>query len=53
MNSNKVTTRVYKVGRNKFIVIKIYQRAKAISPNGNAIATNQANVKILRRKRSR
>jgi hypothetical protein len=52
LNSNKVTTRVYKVGRNNFIVIKIYQKAKAISPNGNAIAANQANVKISRRKRA-
>ncbi|GGA49069.1 hypothetical protein [Paenibacillus physcomitrellae] len=38
----------YKVDRNHFIVIKIYQNAFARTQNGNALASNAVNVKIFK-----
>ncbi|UFJ39200.1 hypothetical protein LOK74_14095 [Brevibacillus humidisoli] len=50
MQRNLVKTKKYRVGKNTFIVIKIFQRAKAKTDEGNALATNQANVKIFKKK---
>lgn len=51
MRRNLVTTKKYKIGKNTYIVIKIYQKSSAHSDHGNVIATNQANVKIIKKKK--
>lgn len=51
MKRNLVTTKKYKIGKNTFIVIKIFQKSTAHSDEGNVIATNQANVKIYKKKK--
>ncbi|MBO8164433.1 MAG: hypothetical protein H0Z34_12035 [Brevibacillus sp.] len=53
MDRNLVKTKKYKVGKNTFIVIKIFQRSVAKTEEGNALATNQANVKIFKHKMKR
>jgi hypothetical protein len=53
MHRNSVTTRTFKIGKNKFLVIKITQRAAAITRQGNALATNQANVQIQKKKKKK
>ncbi|WP_164553379.1 hypothetical protein [Brevibacillus marinus] len=51
MERNLVKTKKYRIGKNTYIVIKIFQKATAKTDEGNAIATNQANVKIYKKKR--
>jgi hypothetical protein len=48
---NSVTTRTFKVGKNTFIIIKINQQATAKTRQGNALATNQVNVRIKKKKK--
>mgnify|MGYP001164408663 CR=1 FL=1 len=51
MERNLVKTKKYRIGKNTYIVIKIFQKATAKTDEGNALATNQANVKIYKKKR--
>lgn len=50
MNRNVVKTHRYKVGKNTLIIINIFQSAKANAKNGNAFASNLANVRISAKK---
>ncbi|TCM93294.1 hypothetical protein EV294_107246 [Paenibacillus sp. BK033] len=38
----------YRVGRNNYIVINIYQTAKASAEAGNVLASNAVNVQIMK-----
>lgn len=49
MNHNQVKTYRYRVGKNKFLVIKIFQAANASADSGNALASNAVNVQILKK----
>jgi hypothetical protein len=51
VNRNSVTTRTFKVGKNTFIVIKIRQQARAKARQGNALATNQVNLQIKKKRK--
>ena len=48
MKDSYTKTYKYKVGKNHFFVIKIYQSAHARTENGNALASNAVNVKIFK-----
>ena len=39
----------YKVGKNSYLVIQIFQTATASSNYGNALASNALNVKIFKK----
>jgi hypothetical protein len=43
-----VKTYRYRVGRNNYIVINIYQTAKATAEAGNVLASNAVNVQITK-----
>lgn len=45
------TTRV-RIGKNKFLVIQIFQTAVARTELGNALASNAINVKIAKNKKT-
>ena len=53
MNQNQVKTYKYKVGKNFYILIHITQQATANAVSGNALATNQAHVKVFAKKRKK
>ncbi|WP_168735969.1 hypothetical protein [Cohnella fermenti] len=48
MNRTRVKTFRHQVGKNRYIVIHIYQSASASSDSGNALASNALNIKIER-----
>ncbi|MFX3636777.1 MAG: hypothetical protein ACE3L7_02095 [Candidatus Pristimantibacillus sp.] len=50
MIESKVKTYKYRVGRNNFIVINIFQTATATAEQGNVLASNAVNVQILKKK---
>nr|WP_272509762.1 hypothetical protein [Paenibacillus chitinolyticus] len=49
----KTKSYTYKVGKNTFLVIKIFQTAVAKTRNGNALASNAANVKVFKKDKKR
>ncbi|MCC3381094.1 hypothetical protein ACFQ5D_12195 [Paenibacillus farraposensis] len=51
MIRNKVKTFKHRIGKNKYLVVKIFQAAAAETRGGNALATNALNIKISKRKR--
>jgi hypothetical protein len=53
MNQNKVKTYKYKIGKKTYVVIQITQSATAKSPWGNALASNQANVRVFTKKKKK
>ncbi|MDK8183513.1 hypothetical protein [Paenibacillus sp. UMB4589-SE434] len=48
LQQSKVKTFKYRVGKNKYLVIKIYQSATAKAVHGNALASNAINLKIFK-----
>lgn len=48
MVDQKVKTYRYRVGRNNYIVIHIYQTASATAEAGNVLASNAVNVQIMK-----
>ncbi|MFK7695648.1 hypothetical protein [Paenibacillus sp. HJGM_3] len=48
MNRTHFKTFRFRIGKNKFLVIKIQQSATAKTESGNALASNALNVKILK-----
>ena len=51
MITAKVRTYRHRVGKNLYIVIKIFQNASAASTSGNAIANNALNVQIFKQRK--
>ncbi|MEC0181542.1 hypothetical protein P4H61_08520 [Paenibacillus peoriae] len=51
MIKTRVKTFKHRVGKNKFLVVKIFQAADARTKNGNALATNALNIKISKRRK--
>lgn len=49
MVQSRVKTYKYRIGKNNFIVIKIYQSTHAKALSGNVLASNAVNVKIFER----
>ncbi|MDF2923374.1 MAG: hypothetical protein K0R57_2288 [Paenibacillaceae bacterium] len=49
MLRSRIKSYRYKVGKNHYIVVQIHQSAIAKTHNGNALASNAANVKIFRK----
>ncbi len=49
MNRTVVRTFKHKIGKNQFVVIQIFQKAVSTVSNGNALASNAANVKIFKK----
>ncbi|MFB5676636.1 hypothetical protein ACE3NQ_16270 [Paenibacillus terreus] len=48
MLKSDVKTYTYKVGKNNYIVINIFQSATAHADNGNVLASNAVNLKIYK-----
>ncbi|MFC5447890.1 hypothetical protein [Paenibacillus aestuarii] len=48
MVRSRVKTYRYRMGKNNFIVIKIYQSAKAAAEQGNVLASNALNIQIIK-----
>ena len=48
MNRTRVKTYRHRIGRNRYLVIKIYQTAKASADAGNALASNALNIQIAK-----
>ncbi|MCR8634630.1 hypothetical protein [Paenibacillus radicis (ex Xue et al. 2023)] len=53
MTRNHVKAYRYRVGKNQFLVINIYQSATASAVQGNVIASNAVNVQISKKKQKR
>jgi hypothetical protein len=53
MIRSKVKTYTQRIGKNRFLIVKVFQAAAAKTGNGNALATNALNIKISKRKRKR
>ncbi|MGM1023634.1 MAG: hypothetical protein ACQEXV_24625 [Bacillota bacterium] len=53
MIKNRVKTYKQRIGKNKFLVVKVFQAAAAETRSGNALATNALNIKISKRNRKR
>ncbi|WP_336785228.1 hypothetical protein [Paenibacillus sp. MMO-177] len=49
MNHQNVKSYRYRIGRNHYIVINIYQKASAKAEAGNVLASNAVNVQIMKR----
>lgn len=49
MLRQQVKTYKHRIGKNKYIVIKIYQSASAKAEDGNVLASNALNVKIFKK----
>jgi len=50
VNHTRVKSYRYRVGRNHYLVIRIFQKADAHSVHGNALASNALNIKISKRR---
>ena len=48
MIKSHVKTFKYRMGKNSYLVIQIFQSATAHTDSGNVIASNAANIKILK-----
>jgi hypothetical protein len=53
MTRTHVKSYRYRVGKNQIIVVKIYQTIKASAEHGNVLASNAANVQIIKRRKTR
>ncbi|MDD9267453.1 hypothetical protein ACFPES_10505 [Paenibacillus sp. GCM10023248] len=53
MLQSKVKTYRYRIGQKQFIVIKIYQTARASAKMGNALASNALNIQIFKKQKKR
>lgn len=53
MNRTRVKTFRHRIGKNRILVIKIFQNADARSNHGNALASNALNIKILKQLKGR
>lgn len=53
MNRTRVKSYRHRIGKNQYLVIKIYQKADAHSYHGNALASNALNIKILKQRKRR
>ncbi|MBU7315944.1 hypothetical protein [Paenibacillus oleatilyticus] len=53
MNRTVVKTFKHKVGKNQFVIIKIFQKAISKVRHGNALASNAVNVKIFKKPKLR
>ncbi|MET3209601.1 UNVERIFIED_CONTAM: hypothetical protein ABIC26_002548 [Paenibacillus sp. PvR008] len=53
MIKNRVKTYKHRIGKNKFLVVKVFQAAAAETRSGNALATNALNIKISKRNRKK
>ncbi|MFE6798186.1 hypothetical protein [Paenibacillus chitinolyticus] len=53
MVHTKTKSYSFKVGKNQFLVIKIFQTAVSKTRNGNALASNAANVKVFKKDKKR
>ncbi|WAH37811.1 hypothetical protein [Alicyclobacillus dauci] len=51
MTRTRVKTYQYKVGKNKYLVIKIYQTSTAKAKRGNVLASNAVNVQIFKKQK--
>jgi hypothetical protein len=53
MIRNRVKTYKHRIGKNRYLVVKVFQAAAAKTGSGNALATNALNIKISKRKHKR
>ncbi|WP_029192755.1 hypothetical protein [Paenibacillus harenae] len=53
MVRSNVKTYKYKVGKNNFIVINIFQTSQASAEQGNVLASNAATVQIVKQSKSK
>ncbi|TBL70411.1 hypothetical protein [Paenibacillus thalictri] len=53
MIKSNVKSYKYRVGKNTYLVIHIFQTANAQTDSGNVIASNAANIKIMKQEGSR
>ncbi len=51
MVRSNVKTVKYRVGKNNYLIINIYQSSEAKADNGNVLASNAATVQIFRKNR--
>lgn len=51
MITTKVKTYRRRVGKNVYIIVKIFQNASATAASGNAIANNALNVQIFKQRK--
>lgn len=53
MLRSNVKSYTYKVGKNNYIVLNIFQSAEATATQGNVLASNAVNVQILKKMKKR
>ena len=53
VNHTRIKSYRYRIGKNQYIVIQIYQRADAHSVQGNALASNALNIQISKQSKRR
>ncbi|WP_372663625.1 hypothetical protein [Cohnella sp.] len=53
MNRTRVKSYRHRVGKNHYLVIKIFQLASARSKLGNSLASNALNIKITKQRKRR
>ncbi|CAM4106332.1 hypothetical protein L1N85_11980 [Paenibacillus alkaliterrae] len=53
MVRSNVKTLKYRVGKNKYLVINIYQSSEASTLQGNVLASNAATVQIFKKSNRR
>ncbi|MNZ85769.1 hypothetical protein D3C78_1045730 [compost metagenome] len=53
MIRSKVKTLKFRIGKKKFLLIKIFQSAVAKAKHGNVLASNAATVKIVKKSKHR
>ncbi|EHS57308.1 hypothetical protein P4H71_12890 [Paenibacillus kribbensis] len=51
MIRSKVKTYKQRIGKNQYLIVKVFQATAAKAKSGNALATNALNIKISKRKR--
>ncbi|MFC4077759.1 hypothetical protein [Salinithrix halophila] len=53
MTRTRVKTYQYRIGKNKYLVVKIMQTATGKTVHGNVLASNALNVQIFKKGRRR
>ncbi|WP_175598087.1 MULTISPECIES: hypothetical protein [Paenibacillus] len=53
MVRSSVKTLKYRVGKNNYLVINIYQTSEASAQQGNVLASNAATVQIFKKTKKR
>ncbi|MDQ8736373.1 hypothetical protein [Paenibacillus sp. LHD-38] len=53
MVRSSVKTVKYRVGKNNYLIINIYQTAEASAQQGNVLASNAATVQIFKKPKRR